>query len=134
MKFQVIFFHQIHTKRRNRLEVDRLHKLVYINYNERLKDRFLKINRTDDKTYDPIAISDINYSSEWVTGVDGASGEFVYEDGGLTWANVWEASGVPEHEGPSTRARRNDEHEDDGEFLMDPHLNDVEDELDDTLV
>lgn len=82
------------------MEVDRLHKLVYINYNQRLNDRFQKErkNRVDEKNCNPIAISDTNYSSEWVTCVDEPSGKFVYEDGSLRWTDVWEASGVPEHE------------------------------------
>jgi len=97
---------------------------VYINYNQRLNDRYEKLNREDDKEYDPIAVNDINYCSEWVTGVTGPSAEFVYEDEGLRWVDVWEAAGVPEYEGPSTRARVIAE---DDEFFMDPQLNEEDD-------
>lgn len=43
-------------------------------------------NKSED--YDPLVLDDINYSSEWMTGKAGACNEFVYEEGGLTWAEV----------------------------------------------
>ncbi|XP_028552252.1 uncharacterized protein LOC114580024 [Dendrobium catenatum] len=36
-------FNQIHTKRRNRLAADRMNKLVYIMFNKKSKDRYLKL-------------------------------------------------------------------------------------------
>jgi hypothetical protein len=39
--------------------------------------------------YDPIVVDELNYSSEWMTGKEGACNEFVYnEEDGLTWAEV----------------------------------------------
>ena len=98
-----------------------MHKLVYINYNQRLSDRFQKRNQ-EATGYDPISVNDMNFSSEWVTGYTGPSNEFVYDEEGLRWADVWEASGVPEQEGPSTRSRIVVAQED--AFLTDPVLND----------
>jgi hypothetical protein len=44
------------------------------------------LNNNED--FDPISIEELNYSSEWMTGVEGAANEFVYEEDGLTWAQV----------------------------------------------
>jgi hypothetical protein len=71
------------------MEQQRLNKLVYINYNKRLHDRFEMrrvLNNSDN--FDPILVEELNYSSEWMTGIEGAANEFVYEEDGLTWAQV----------------------------------------------
>ncbi|XP_057745498.1 uncharacterized protein LOC130963392 [Arachis stenosperma] len=52
-------FDQIHTKRRNRLEHDRLNDIVYVTYNLRLKSRKKKEKRKQKTQYDPI-----DYESE----------------------------------------------------------------------
>ncbi|KAK7302122.1 hypothetical protein RJT34_13002 [Clitoria ternatea] len=57
------FFECIHTKRRNRLEHQRLNDLVYVTYNLRLKNRWAYYN----KSYDPIDYESIDKVDFWVT-------------------------------------------------------------------
>lgn len=57
--------------------------------------------------YDIIHINKLHFTSEWVTSKDEAYNEFLYEDGGLTWAQVEEASRTSEateHPGTSVRS------------------------------
>ncbi|KAK7293059.1 hypothetical protein RJT34_15920 [Clitoria ternatea] len=56
-------FERIHTKRRNRLEHQRLNDLVYVTYNLRLKNRWAHHN----KSYDPIDYESIDKVDFWVT-------------------------------------------------------------------
>lgn len=46
------------------------------------------------------------------------------QDQGLRWADVWEATGVPEHEKPSTRSSVATPEDDDEAFYIDLLLND----------
>ncbi|XP_039035558.1 uncharacterized protein LOC120172051 [Hibiscus syriacus] len=55
-------FERIHTKRRNRLEHQRLNDLVYVTYNLHLKNRLLK-----KPCYDPIDYESIDHVDFWVT-------------------------------------------------------------------
>ncbi|XLT71830.1 hypothetical protein HN873_028256, partial [Arachis hypogaea] len=55
-------FYQIHTKRRNRLEHDRLNDIVYVTYNLRRKKK--KKQKTQ---YDPIDYESISLVNFWVT-------------------------------------------------------------------
>ncbi|XP_038995722.1 uncharacterized protein LOC120120036 [Hibiscus syriacus] len=55
-------FERIHTKRRNRLEHQRLNDLVYVTYNLRLKNMLLK-----KPCYDPIDYESIDHVDLWVT-------------------------------------------------------------------
>ncbi|KAL8146276.1 hypothetical protein AgCh_004137 [Apium graveolens] len=63
-------FEFIHTKRRNRLEHKRFNDLVYIQYNEKIAERFQKWRELGEK-FDPIALEDFNWSGEWVGNPDG---------------------------------------------------------------
>lgn len=55
-------FERIHTKKRNRLEHQRLNDLVYVHYNLRLKNRhFYK-----QKNYDPVDIESIDKTEFWI--------------------------------------------------------------------
>ena len=56
---------QIHSKKRNRLEHQRLQDLVYIKYNQALKERF----NSDDLTKS-IELDDFLEDNEWVVGVE----------------------------------------------------------------
>ena len=56
-------FDQVHTKRRNRLEQQRLNALVYVKYNLQLKMR-QKSREEKGETYDPICLSDIESDDE----------------------------------------------------------------------
>ena len=77
------------------MEQDRLDKLVFINYNKRLYERFQtrRLNNNDED-FDPIRVDELNFSSEWMTGIAGAANEFVYRKERLTWAQVDAAIGA----------------------------------------
>lgn len=62
-------FDQVHTKRRSRLEQQRLNALVYVKYNFQLEMR-LKSREEKGDTYDPICLSDIESDDEWITEVE----------------------------------------------------------------
>ncbi|XP_027942227.1 uncharacterized protein LOC114195971 [Vigna unguiculata] len=59
-------FDQVHTKRRNRLEQQRLNALVFVKYNLQLEMR-QKVREEKGDTYDPICLSDIESDDEWIT-------------------------------------------------------------------
>ena len=89
---------QIHSKRRNRLDHQRLNDLVYIKYNRALKRRYNERN-----TIDPISLKDIDDSNEWLIGRmededshGGAQDDFVFDDDNLTWGDVARAAGAEE--------------------------------------
>ena len=91
---------QIHTKRRNILEHQRLNDLVYIKYNQALKKRY---NERD--TIDPIILKEIDESNERLVGrmddkdshnhVD-AQDDLVFDDDDLTWGDIARASEAKE--------------------------------------
>ena len=89
---------QIHSKRRNRLDHQRLNDLVYIKYNRALKRRYNECN-----TIDPISLKDIDDSNEWLIGKmededshGDAQDDFVFDDDNLTWGDVARATGAEE--------------------------------------
>ena len=89
---------QIHSKRRNKLDHQRLNDLVYIKCNQALKRRY---NERD--TIDPIFLKDIDDNNEWLIGKmkyedfhGGAQDDFVFDYGNLTWGDVARATGVEE--------------------------------------
>ncbi|RVW62502.1 hypothetical protein CK203_064010 [Vitis vinifera] len=91
-------FENIHSKRRNRLDHQRLNDLVYIKYNRALKRRYNERN-----TIDPISLKDIDDSNEWLIGRmededshGGAQDDFVFDDDNLTWGDVARAVGAEE--------------------------------------
>ena len=59
-------FQHIHSKKRNRLEVQRLNALVFVKYNLTLELRQKKREENGD-TYDPICLSDMESDDEWIT-------------------------------------------------------------------
>ncbi|XP_028104396.1 uncharacterized protein LOC114303470 [Camellia sinensis] len=90
-------FEHHHSKKRNRLEQQRLNDLVYVKYNRTLRFRYDMRN-----TLDLISFQNINESNEWLLGrMDGESdedNEHVFDDDdGLTWATVARAFGVEEN-------------------------------------
>ncbi|XP_028103566.1 uncharacterized protein LOC114302700 [Camellia sinensis] len=101
-------FEHLHSKKRNRLEQQRLNDLVYVKYNRTLRFRYDMRN-----TIDPISLQNIDESNEWLLGrMDGESDEdnepvFDDDDDGLTWATVARASGVEEssHASRATSSR-----------------------------
>ncbi|KAG8381166.1 hypothetical protein BUALT_Bualt06G0094100 [Buddleja alternifolia] len=68
-------FERIHTKKRNRLEHQRLNDLVYVHYNLKLKDRWL----LKPENFDPVDYESIDKTDFWV--VDDEDESFLdYED------------------------------------------------------
>jgi hypothetical protein len=60
-----IFYH-VHSKRRNRLETQRLNALVFVKYNIQLELRQAK-RQERGETYDSICLSDMESDDEWIT-------------------------------------------------------------------
>ncbi|XP_028215234.1 uncharacterized protein LOC114397379 [Glycine soja] len=74
-------FEHIHSKKRSRLEHQKLQDLVYVKYNQALLDRF----KCHD-VIDPIALNDIDDSNEWLLGeLEGeeAGNDLVFDDDDL---------------------------------------------------
>ena len=71
-------FEHIHSKKRNRLTVERMNDLVYVHYNLRLKYRKLFDH---DKT--PINLEEVDPQSEWITEATDA----VFSDEDLDWVD-----------------------------------------------
>ncbi|KAF7119637.1 hypothetical protein RHSIM_Rhsim13G0053900 [Rhododendron simsii] len=59
-------FQHIHSKKRNRLEAQRLNALVFVKYNLTLELRQKKREENGD-AYDPICLSDMESDDEWIT-------------------------------------------------------------------
>jgi len=94
----LILMLQIHSKKRNRLEHQRLHNLVYVKYNQAL----LRRHNLKDET-DPICINEIDECNEWLVGeMDGDDDEVdderVFEgDDSLLWRDIYRISGIGKH-------------------------------------
>ncbi|XP_025984520.1 uncharacterized protein [Glycine max] len=87
-------FEHIHSKKRSRLEHQKLQDLVYVKYNQALLDRF-----ECHDVIDPIALNDINDNNEWLLGeLEGeeAGNDLVFDDDDLNWLDVAEATGAGE--------------------------------------
>ncbi|KAL4288400.1 hypothetical protein AHAS_Ahas19G0282400 [Arachis hypogaea] len=103
-------FEHIHTKKRNRLDHERMESLVFIKYNQQLIERY---NLKDE--VDPIALNDIDECNEWLVGEIGTAtfrdddnmdedADLVHQDDNtLSWNLVFEAMGGHE---PTTHTRR----------------------------
>ncbi|XP_071726331.1 uncharacterized protein [Rutidosis leptorrhynchoides] len=70
-------FNQVHTKRRNRLGTKRMNDLVYIMYNRKLKQKFMKKKNEEE---DPLCIENVMSDDEWLIGE--SSETHAEEDGG----------------------------------------------------
>ncbi|RZC29160.1 hypothetical protein D0Y65_000946 [Glycine soja] len=84
----------IHSKKRSRLEHQKLQDLVYVKYNQALLDRF-----ECHDVIDPIALNDIDDSNEWLLGdLEGeeVGNDLVFDDDDLNWLDVAEATGTGE--------------------------------------
>ncbi|XP_012573697.1 uncharacterized protein [Cicer arietinum] len=88
-------FEQIHSKKRNKLEHPRLYDLVFVKYNQALRDRFDKKDLTD-----PILLNNIDGCCDWLEKKldenDVFADDLVLGEDGLTWELVGEAAGVNE--------------------------------------
>lgn len=95
---------QIHTKKRNRLEVQRLNDLVFVQFNAKLKDkkeRHLALK-------DPLESVEADKAKDWLATLNPNEDE-VYPGAGVTWGMVADASGATERDitRTYTRSRRN---------------------------
>ncbi|KAL4343095.1 hypothetical protein AHAS_Ahas11G0044100 [Arachis hypogaea] len=103
-------FEHIHTKKRNRLDHERMESLVFIKYNQQLIERY---NLKDE--VDPIALNNIDECNERLVGEIGTAtfrdddnmdddADLVHQDDNtLSWNLVFEAMGGHE---PTTYTRR----------------------------
>ncbi|KEH41817.1 hypothetical protein MTR_1g055005 [Medicago truncatula] len=89
---------KIHSKKRNRLEHEMLQKLIFVKYNQTLKE-----NCESDEYIDPVLMDypEINAGSLWLLGdevrVRDDQIDVVFDDDDdLNWLDVEEASGVVE--------------------------------------
>ncbi|RDX89127.1 hypothetical protein CR513_29184, partial [Mucuna pruriens] len=81
-------FEHIHSKKRSRLEYQKLQELVYVKYNQALQERY-----ECRDLINPIVLNDIDDNNEWIVGeldVDGedVENELVFDDDNLTWRDV----------------------------------------------
>ncbi|KAK8916557.1 hypothetical protein KSP39_PZI022500 [Platanthera zijinensis] len=86
-------FEFIHTKKRNRLEHQRLSDLVYIQYNRRLQARFQE-RREKGRNYNPLVLDELDWSNEWMVNKPEAEDALVFYDDILTWNDVERAIGT----------------------------------------
>ncbi|KAL4556084.1 hypothetical protein LXL04_038724 [Taraxacum kok-saghyz] len=57
-------FNQVHTKRRNQLGTKRMNKLVYIMYNQKLKQKFIKKSHQKE---DALLVEHVMSDDKWMT-------------------------------------------------------------------
>ena len=62
-------YNQVHTKRRNRLNTQRMNDLVYIMYNKKLKQKFNKKSNLKENE-DPLDVEYVMSNDEWTVGGD----------------------------------------------------------------
>ncbi|KAK3205069.1 hypothetical protein Dsin_019115 [Dipteronia sinensis] len=58
-------FNQVHTKRRNCLTTTRMHKLVYVMHNKKLKDKHLRRPKFKENE-DPLVLDRVSFDDEWM--------------------------------------------------------------------
>ncbi|XP_074356348.1 uncharacterized protein LOC141696056 [Apium graveolens] len=63
--FNDVLEKMIHTKKRNRLEHQRLNDLVYVQYNQKIVSRFKK-RRELGRKFDSLVFEDLEWANEWV--------------------------------------------------------------------
>jgi hypothetical protein len=82
---------QIHTKKRNRLEHQRLNKLVYVSYNRKMENRFANIRELGckGKKSNPLVLEEFLWQNEWVEDCHEGDG-----DGANIWTAVDDAIGA----------------------------------------
>lgn len=87
-------FEHIHSKKRSKVEYQKLQDMVFIKYNQALKEHF-----DNRDVIDPILLNDIDYSNEWMVGEMCGDREATKEqlgDGILTWGVVGNVVGAGE--------------------------------------
>ncbi|XP_052185601.1 uncharacterized protein LOC127797104 [Diospyros lotus] len=101
-------FEGIHTKKRNRLDVNRLNNLVFVQFNAKLMN---KQKREKERNVDVLLASDASNAQGWI--VNGEDDEEIEPGMGLTWEMVGEASGADNMLQPRRSSRMRELHEDD---------------------
>ncbi|KAL2337368.1 hypothetical protein Fmac_011814 [Flemingia macrophylla] len=86
-------FEHIHSKKRSKLEHQKLQDLVFIKYNQALHERF-----ECKDAIDPIVLREVDDTNEWMLGEldeddDDFEDDLVFDDDILTWRDVEKASG-----------------------------------------
>jgi hypothetical protein len=68
---------QVHTKKRNRLEHQRLNKLVYVNYNRKMENRFQTLRElgSKGKRSNQQVLKVFMWENEWVEENNEADGD-----------------------------------------------------------
>ncbi|KAL2320021.1 hypothetical protein Fmac_028990 [Flemingia macrophylla] len=89
-------FEHIHSKKRSKLEHQKLQDLVFVKYNQALQERF-----ECQDGIDPIILKDVDdVDNEWMLGEsdlnDDVEDDLVFDDDILTWRDVAQASGAGE--------------------------------------
>ncbi|XP_042453930.1 uncharacterized protein LOC122038311 [Zingiber officinale] len=100
-------FEGVHTKKRNRLDTNRLNNLVFVQFNAKLMN---KKNREKERNIEVLLASDASSRQDWI--VDGADDE-VEHDTGMTWKVVSDAMGADEALRPRRSSRLRELDEDD---------------------
>ncbi|KAL5844816.1 hypothetical protein ACOSQ4_010774 [Xanthoceras sorbifolium] len=98
----------------NKLDVNRLNNLVYVQFNGKLRN---KQKRAKEKDVDVILVKDAEATNaqEWIVEDGGSDDDEVELGTGLTWQMIDDATGVDDILQPrrSSRVTRRDRHEDD---------------------
>ena len=80
-------FEHIHSKRRNRLSVQKMNKLVFVHYNLRIRIREIL-----DSDAAPITLEEVDPESEWIT----EATDPVFDDEDLQWLDQADREGQAE--------------------------------------
>ncbi|XP_058067541.1 uncharacterized protein LOC131216927 [Magnolia sinica] len=95
-------FEAIHTKKRNRLEQKKLNDLVFVQYNQKLREQF-QSRKEKPSFLDPICLDELDEDNKWLVETE----DLVFAGEELTWAQVEDAAyGSTPGEGSSTTRRR----------------------------
>ena len=92
----IVFFVQVHNRKRNRLEYKRLTKLVYVSYNRKMSNKFKKTRElgSKGKICNPLLLEEFEWENEWVD--ENCESVHAAHGNELTWANVHETIGATE--------------------------------------
>ncbi|KAL5757895.1 hypothetical protein ACOSP7_020506 [Xanthoceras sorbifolium] len=97
-------FKGIHMKKMNRLDVNRLNDLVYVQFNAKLRN---KQKRAKEKDVDVILARDAEATNaqEWIIEKGGGDDDEVEPKTGLTWQMIDDATGIDDIQQPKRSSR-----------------------------
>lgn len=96
----ILFKFQLHSKKWNRLLQETLDRLVYIQYNQKLEQRFKE--RQADGDSDPIILNDVDENDEWIIPTEEELEDMANQGEDLTWEHVQDAGRANTNEDLST--------------------------------